>query len=72
MHINGYDLYVTNRANRSGGVVALYIDSSLKCRPVECLTAVIDDLMECIAVEIELERRRNMVVACVYRKQDQM
>lgn len=68
LHINGYDLHVNNRSNRSGGGVALYIDSNLKYRLVECLTVVIDDLMECIAVEIELERRRNMVVACVYRK----
>lgn len=68
LHISGYDLYVTSRANRSGGGVALYVDSDLKCRPVECMTSVIDDLMECIAVEIELERTRNIVVACVYRK----
>lgn len=67
LHINGYDLYVTNRANRTGGGVALYINSNLKCTPMECLTTVIDDLMECVAVETELERR-NMIVACVYRK----
>lgn len=63
-----YDLYVTNRANRTGGGVALYIYNELKCRPVKCMTTAINDLMESVAVEIELEQNRNIVVACVYRK----
>lgn len=58
VHIKCCVLYVTNRANKSGGAVALYIQSHFN----------IDDLMDCFAVEIKYESRRNMVVACVYRK----
>ncbi len=47
--------------------MALYVDCDLKCKPAEYMTTVIDDLMECITVEIEMERMRNIVVTCVYR-----
>ena len=47
--------------------MAIYINSDLKCRRIEQMTTVMDDLMECITVEIEMEKIRNIVVTCVYR-----
>ena len=31
------------------------------------MTIVIDDLMECLTLEIELEGKKNIVIMCVYR-----
>ena len=67
-HINGYELYHINRSNKKAGGVALFVDSDLKCKPVEYMTVAIDDLMECITVEIEMEKMRNIIVTCLYRK----
>jgi len=65
--IEGYVLHHINRTNKRGGGVALYVDSVLKCTLVEKMTIVTDDLMECITIEIEMERKRNVVVTCAYR-----
>lgn len=48
--------------------MALYVYNELKCRLVKCMTTAINDIMESVAVEIELEQNKNIVVACVYRK----
>lgn len=66
-HFGGYELYYVNRNNRKGGGVALYICSDLKCKIIERMTTVVEDLMECLTVEIEMEKQRNIVITCVYR-----
>lgn len=68
LNINGHDLFVSNRLNGSGGGVAMHVDSDLKCRSVGKLTSVLDDITESVAVEIELEKNRNIIFMCVYRK----
>lgn len=46
--------------------MALSVNSDLKCRPVECMTMVTDDLFECVTVEVEMEKKRNIVYIRVY------
>lgn len=65
--IDGYELYHSSRRNKKGGGVALFVNSDLNCRPVECMTLVIDDLFECVTVEVDMEKKRNIIVTCVYR-----
>ena len=65
--MEGYKLYFLNRRNKRGGGVALYVDNDLKCKQVEPMSIATDDLMECITVEIEMEKQRNIVISCVYR-----
>jgi len=65
--MEGYEVYNCNRRDKRGGGVALFVTTDLKCRIVECMTTAIDDLFECITVEIDLEKKRNVVVTCIYR-----
>ena len=67
-HIDGYELYHTNRSNKKSGGVALFVDNTLKCKSVDFMTMAIDELMECVTVEIEMEKRSNIIVTCIYRK----
>lgn len=46
--MEGYKLHYINRVNKRGGGVAIYVDSDLKCRQIEQMTTVMDDLMEYI------------------------
>ena len=66
-YLEGYELYHNNRINKRGGGVALFVNSDLRCKVVENMTTTIDDLMECLTLEIELEGKRNIVIMCVYR-----
>ena len=50
--MDGYELHHSSRRNKKGGGVALFD---------------VDDLVECITVEIDMVRKRNVIVTCVYR-----
>ncbi len=65
--IDGYELNYKNRMNRSGGCVVIYVDNRMKYKVVENMTVVIEDLLECITVEICMERTKNIIVSCIYR-----
>lgn len=67
-HIDGYELYHINRTNKRSGGVALFVSEDLKCKQIQCMTMAIDDIMECISVEIELEKMSNIIVTCIYRR----
>lgn len=66
-HFEGYDFFYVNRTNRRGGGVALYVSSDLKCKTIESMTNATEDLMECLTIEIEMKKQRNIVVTCIYR-----
>ncbi len=66
-HFEGYELFYVNRINKRGGGVALCVSSDLKCKTIECMTTVIEYVMECLTVEIEMKKQRNIVVTCIYR-----
>uniref|UniRef100_A0A8C6MEW6 Reverse transcriptase domain-containing protein n=1 Tax=Nothobranchius furzeri TaxID=105023 RepID=A0A8C6MEW6_NOTFU len=63
----GYHLFYTNRGKKKGGGVALYVKSALKCKILDSMAVAVEDMMECVAVEIEMEKTRNIIVACIYR-----
>ncbi len=52
LQIEGYDLYNINKRNKKGGGVAFYINSSLRCKVVDNMTVVVDNIIELITVEI--------------------
>ena len=54
--LNGYEFNYMNRRGKKGGGVALYIENGLNYKIVESMTTAIDDLMECITVEICMEK----------------
>lgn len=65
--LDGYELYYTNRDNKTGGGVAFFVDRDLRCKVIQNMSILKENLMECITVEIELEKSRNTVITCVYR-----
>jgi len=66
--INGYEMFYTNRINKKGGGVALYIDKNIHCSIVDNMCLVVDDLFECVTVELVLPKNKNIIVSCIYRR----
>lgn len=66
--LHGYGFHHISRERGNGGGVALFVDEGLTYKVLECMSMVIDDVMECITIEISMERIKNMIVSCVYRK----
>ena len=65
-NINGYDVYHTNRKNKRGGGVALYVKQELACKCLYCKSLVVDDLFECCTLDILISGHRNIIVSCIY------
>lgn len=65
--LDGYEMCHIDRTNKRGGGVALYIKSQLKYSLNEKLSTTVQDLFECITVEIALPKK-TITVSCVYRQ----
>lgn len=65
--MDGYELLHINRKNKSGGGVAIYVDNGLKCKVLEEMTTVVDNLLECLTIELCMEKSRNIIISCIYR-----
>ena len=67
IELYGYELNYRNRENKGGGGVALYIDRNLRYKTIENMSTIVNDVMECITIEICMGTKRNVIVSCVYR-----
>lgn len=65
--LEGYELNYTNRQDKGGGGVALSVDKSLKYKIMDNMTTTVEDLLECITIELCLEGVKNIIISCVYR-----
>lgn len=65
--LDGYELNHINRKNKSGGGVAVYVDKDLNYRVVENMSTAVDNLFECITIEICREKNKNVIISCIYR-----
>jgi exonuclease III len=62
-YLRSYNIYRNDRADRKGGGVMLAVKENFKCR--EILNKTIND-NEALAVEIETEKNKSILVASVY------
>lgn len=67
MKLDGYELFTTSPVDRTGGGVALYIDSSLRSCKVKSMSKAVENILEIITVEIKVEKTPNILISCVYR-----
>ena len=67
VQMDGYEMFTTNRINKRGGGVALYVDAGLRCKKIDCKSITIDGVLECLTVEILVGKSTNIIVSCLYR-----
>lgn len=67
VQLDGYDYFAINRPNKRGGGVALYVKSSYHCEMVNTMSFSLENVMECVTVEIKCENSKNIIISCVYR-----
>lgn len=61
--LEGYEMSYINRRNKKGGGVALDVDKKV----LEDMSTTVDNVMECVTIEICMKRTKNVIVSCVYR-----
>ena len=65
--LNGCVVHHIERENKKGGVVAIYVRETIKHNVVKNMTKTVDNILECITIELNIEKRKNIVVSCMYR-----
>ena len=66
--LEGYEFCHQPRKNKNGGGVGLYISNRLNFKIVNQATTSIDNVLECMTVEIILNNSKNIFVSCLYRQ----
>ena len=66
-YLEGYDVVHRDRQNKRGGGVAIYIKNGIELRLINEMSLVIDNLLECITIEVCFKNQKNTVISCVYR-----
>jgi hypothetical protein len=66
-NIEGYNMFVTNRKNKPGGGVLLYVSENLNCKIVDGLSYAIVDSLEVITIETTLKNNKKVIIGCLYR-----
>lgn len=61
-------MFYINRTQSKGRGAALFIDKMYKCKVVSNMSFAMVNIMECVTVEIEREKERNIRISCIYRK----
>jgi exonuclease III len=66
-NVEGYDVVNVNRTNKRGGGVMMYVLKSIQFKLVKNMSEAIDNLYECVTIEIETVKSNNTVITCMYR-----
>ena len=45
--------------------MAIYVNVSIECKVLQTMYVVIDDILECITVELSISNRKNIIVSCI-------
>ena len=65
--LKGYDVCHKVRNNKKGGGVACYVNKELASKYIHHKSIVVDNLLECITIEIMISGHKNVIVSCLYR-----
>ena len=62
-----YRIIHRTRKNKKGGGVAIYVNDSISFKIIDTMSVVIDDILECVTVELCINKKYNIIVSCIYR-----
>ena len=66
----GYQFCHMDRENRRGGGVAIYMKNGIKFDVMESISCAVDNLLECISINVRVSRNKSIIVTCIYSQPD--
>ncbi len=45
----------------------MYGDAALRCHLIKSMSVTTETILECVTIEIDIERSKNRIISCVYR-----
>ena len=65
--ISNYNAIYTNRCNKRGGGVLLYVNKDINFTKLDSFSVSINELLDIVTIELQLQGCKNVIVSCVYR-----
>ena len=62
-----YQAFHKVRSHKKGGGVAIYVNNRFDCTIVERKSMCIENNVECLTVELNMPKMKNVIISCVYR-----
>ena len=62
-----YQVFHKARHYTKGGGVALYVNDIIDCTLIESKSVVVENVFECVTVELNMRKMKNVIVSCMYR-----
>ena len=62
-----YQAFHKVRSHKKGGGVAIYVNNRFDCTIVESKSMCIENNFECLTVELNMPKMKNVIISCVYR-----
>ena len=62
-----YRVFHKARHYTKGGGVALYVNDIIDCTLIESKSVVVENVFECVTVELNMRKMKNVIVSCMYR-----
>ena len=59
-----------DRENRRGGGVAIYVKNGIEFDVMESISCAVDNLLECISINVRVSKNKSIIVTCIYRQPD--
>ena len=66
-NMHGYNVFSIARTDKRGGGVALYIKNLYNCTLVTQKSVSVENMFECVTIELHFKQHKNILVSCVYR-----
>ena len=66
-YIPNYNATYTNRCNKRGGGVLIYVNKDIPFKKLENYSVSMNELFEIVSIELQLQGCKNVIVSCVYR-----
>lgn len=63
--LEGIVLFKQNRMNKRGGGAALFLMNSRKCKSIDQMSIVVDELMEGVTIQRSNGRAKNIIITFI-------
>lgn len=67
VELDDYELFTSNRANKNGGGAALYVHNDYKCKIIETMSMIVENIMEIVTVELYVVKSKSVIISSIYR-----
>lgn len=65
--LEGFEFVHMARQNKGGGGVAIYVDRNITFKVLESMSMVVDNMLECISIELCKGKNKPVIISCIYR-----